>query len=330
MARFYHYTTEESMNCIQHLETIQPSRNGKFGLGVYFSKLKPGCNSKTKLAENCFKSGWQARLKKGHLDCYIEVLVWNPKGFQKVKTGDERSVFIYRRELHLRDFTWRAGYVTSSGPPPSRMKRPDWANDVPLRNFSMNYSSISFDDCEQMTADESGYFSDSVLSPLGNYVTKQNSIGIQNRNFKTSSSILTPFNPSTLIQQDSRTRRQNGQAFTENQNQQQVNCCLIKENFNQEQGSSFRSLSYIHENDAKHLNSPHQQSVAQIMQQQSNNRQPDIMNHDGQQNTFLVKESFELQLQLQLLIQLQLQLQLQENMLKLNKQLKDWFSLFSS
>ena len=111
VVRFYHYTTEESLAGIQYYETILPSMTGKFGCGVYFSRLGPRDLPLDKLAVNCFGAGGQARLRKGHLNCYIEVIVRNHRHFfEKCRAGG-RDVFIYRGQMVLRQFSWRAGFV---------------------------------------------------------------------------------------------------------------------------------------------------------------------------------------------------------------------------
>jgi len=111
VVRFYHYTSEESLAGIRYYETILPSRTGKFGSGVYFSRLGPRDLPLDKLAVNCFGAGGQARLRKGHLNCYIEVIVRNPRRvFEKCRAGG-RDVYIYRGQMVLRQFAWRAGWV---------------------------------------------------------------------------------------------------------------------------------------------------------------------------------------------------------------------------
>ena len=92
VVRFYHYTTEESLAGIQYYETILPSMTGKFGCGVYFSRLGPRDLPLDKLAVNCFGAGGQARLRKGHLNCYIEVIVRNHrKTYHNISNHDNKK-----------------------------------------------------------------------------------------------------------------------------------------------------------------------------------------------------------------------------------------------
>jgi len=111
--RFYHYTTKENLTQIERDLVILPSISGRFGHGVYFSRYGPRDLPLARLAENCFGAGGQARIRRGCLDCYVEVIVRNYKEvFEKCRARG-RDVFAFRGgELLLRQFSWRSGRVT--------------------------------------------------------------------------------------------------------------------------------------------------------------------------------------------------------------------------
>ena len=73
----YHYTSQHCLASIVQSKTIIPSLTGKFGSGVYFSRLSPEDLPLEMVAETLFGVGGPASLRKGRLNCYIEVFVKN-------------------------------------------------------------------------------------------------------------------------------------------------------------------------------------------------------------------------------------------------------------
>ena len=115
MMWLYHYTSEQCLTSIVQSKTIRPSPKGKFGSGVYFSRLSPKDLPLEMLAENLFGAGGPARLCKGRLKCYIEIFVKNHgKGFEKCQDKRGRDIFIYRGEMYLRYFFWNGDFVVSA------------------------------------------------------------------------------------------------------------------------------------------------------------------------------------------------------------------------
>ena len=160
--RFYHYTSQEALAGIRYSETLLPSMNGKFGCGVYFSRLGPSDLPLDKLAANCFGAGWEARLSKGYLNCYIEVIVLNHKKVFEKCRAQGRDVFILRGPMVLRGFPWRVGFVAGHQPPPKMRRKalhtfPSYHGDLVAKENNdystppetTDFSSMSLEDLKE-------------------------------------------------------------------------------------------------------------------------------------------------------------------------------------
>ena len=108
----YHYTTREGLKGIIKDKKINQSlagaRDAVFGSGVYFTQLTPEFGTRH-IGKNNFNGANVTQIvTAGKLDYFIEIEFSKSDRNLKNCTTD-RSVWLYKGDVKLNNFTWKAG-----------------------------------------------------------------------------------------------------------------------------------------------------------------------------------------------------------------------------
>ncbi|XP_076440870.1 uncharacterized protein LOC143280167 isoform X3 [Babylonia areolata] len=97
MIIYYHYTDREGLKGILKARKILKSPSGRYGEGVYLTRLAP-THGRAKIAQNNWDGVWKATEGSGKVDYTISVRLPD----HKVKTYGE--IFVFSEDVDL-DFT---------------------------------------------------------------------------------------------------------------------------------------------------------------------------------------------------------------------------------
>eukprot|EP00745_Piridium_sociabile_P010093 TRINITY_DN17038_c1_g1_i3.p1 TRINITY_DN17038_c1_g1~~TRINITY_DN17038_c1_g1_i3.p1 ORF type:complete len:113 (+),score=16.46 TRINITY_DN17038_c1_g1_i3:282-620(+) len=103
--KVYHYTDQRGKEAIERTGRIEPSRDGAYGPGVYFTSMPPTEGRKA-VSKNNWDGGWNARESRGRADHAIEVAI--PTSKLRDPGSGKRDVLVHDGPVRLGDYKWKA------------------------------------------------------------------------------------------------------------------------------------------------------------------------------------------------------------------------------
>ena len=113
----YHYTNERDFKNIldEKILRMSPSGpNGRYGTGVYLTSLTPD-NGTDKIKKNNYDGLYKKPLYANKTEeCYLKFYKKDLDDVQCIQTKGDRDVWLYSREINLRNLSYYSGYTDYS------------------------------------------------------------------------------------------------------------------------------------------------------------------------------------------------------------------------